>query len=569
MANSNDMTLSHAAAKMVKAYGGKYVFTIAGAPLNFLYHCQADEGIEVLLGRSERSILSMADAYGRMTGEPTFGYVQFGVGAVSLPPVFAEAGWGQSPLVVVSGCTNADTEFRYEYQEADALPMMSTTTKWAGRLPSAHRIGDVFRTAVRAAISSVPGPTFLEIPYDMFTAPYEGSEDLRAEPNMMRVGDRRPEPDDASIDQAIKLLAGAKRPIILAGGEVMFSKAWDELVALAEALSIPVATSIAGKGAISETHPLAVGVVGRYRRFVANEVMNDADCILNIGSQFNAMTSDTFKIPASGIPIIHCSLDDMSLGRTYKESVSINADPQAVLKALLAAADAAALDGSGWSNWKNASQKKVEDWRERFRKAAETKAVNGRINTIHLMHALNEHIQGDDVFISDTGNTTRWVAGLVDVKQAGRNYLRAAGSLGWAFPAGFGAKLAAGPDRRVFTVSGDGGMGYHIGDLETAIRLNLPSITIINNNASFAGYQGLLNRNLGYEAPCPPEFSKFLDLNFADIATGFGAYGERVTDADEIIPALRRAEESGKPSIIDVSTSPDVRSGIKDAADLN
>jgi acetolactate synthase-1/2/3 large subunit len=185
------------------------------------------------------------------------------------------------------------------------------------------------------------------------------------------------------------------------------------------------------------------------------------------------------------------------------------------------------------------------------------------------MHALNEHIQGDDVFISDTGNTTRWVAGLVDVKQAGRNYLRAAGSLGWAFPAGFGAKLAAGPDRRVFTVSGDGGMGYHIGDLETAIRLNLPSITIINNNASFAGYQGLLNRNLGYEAPCPPEFSKFLDLNFADIATGFGAYGERVTDADEIIPALRRAEESGKPSIIDVSTSPDVRSGIKDAADLN
>ena len=171
------------------------------------------------------------------------------------------------------------------------------------------------------------------------------------------------------------------------------------------------------------------------------------------------------------------------------------------------------------------------------------------------MKVLDDFTEGDDLVIGDTGNATRWAGVLVDTKSAGRTYQRAAGSLGWAFPGGLGAKLAVGKGRRVFTVTGDGGMGYHIGDLETAVRMDLPAITIVMNNASFAGYGGLLKNNLGYEAELPAELSTFRDVRFADVAKAYDAYGERVEDAGEILPALRRAVESGKPTILDVQVS--------------
>ena len=552
MADSNQMNLSQAIAKMIKAYDVEHIFTVAGSPLNILYHCQVDEGIKVVLGRSERSVMSMADGYARLNGKPAFGYVQFGVGACALPPVFSEASWGQSPLIVISGSTNTNTRDRYEYQEVDSLPMMSSCTKWAGAMPAPDRVPDILRTIMRTTLSGIPGPAFLEVPANTFRAPLSADPDIRPDAGFKRVGERPVAADAAAVERLIGLLSKAERPVILSGGETIFSEAWPELVAFAEALQIPVATSTAGKGGIAETHPLALGVIGRYGRRVTNEVAVECDLMIVVGSQLSAMTTHTFNFPPQGTKIAHFSVDPTSLGRTYAEEISINADARSALQAILAAAEAAGLDGSKWADWTAACQQRVADWRQKYSDLAAETVINGRINPRHLMKVLDDHVAGDDLVIGDTGSASRWTGSLVETKSAGRTFQRAAGSLGWAFPGGLGAKLAVGKSRRVFTVIGDGGLGYHIGDLETAVRMDIPAITIVMNNASFAGYRGLLNNNMGEETELPAELSTFNDVRFADVAKGFDAFGERVEDPDEIAPALRRAEESGKPALLDV-----------------
>jgi acetolactate synthase-1/2/3 large subunit len=555
----NATTVAQAAAKMMKAYGAEHIFTIAGAPLNVLYHCQKDEGIQVVLGRSERSIMSMADGYARLKGKPTFGYVQFGVGASALPPVFAEAMWGFSPLIVLAGSTNTNTRERYEYQEVDALPMMRTATKWAASLPAPDRIADMMRSAVRAALSGVPGPAFLEIPANQWSAPLSREPAIFTDDGLERAGARRIPIDGNDVERLTGLLAKAKKPVILSGGETIVSEGWSELVAFAEATNIPVVTSVAGKGSIAESHPLAVGVLGRYSRKVANDLVAKADFVLAVGTQLSAMTTDTFNFPAPGTTLAHVAIDPLTLGRTYREAVSVNADPKLTFIALTAAARQAKIDGKAWTDWTKGAQQMVRDWRTKYAGMAEKKMVNGRLNPVFVMSELNRHVKGDDLVIGDTGNATRWAGALVDTKEAGRTYQRAAGSLGWAFPGGLGAKLAVGKKRRVFTVIGDGGIGYHIGDIETALRVDTPAITIVLNNASFAGYRKLLRVNMGREVELPPEVCTFQDTDFGNVAKAYGAFGERVESPDEFLPALRRAEESGKPAIIDVASTPDAR----------
>jgi acetolactate synthase-1/2/3 large subunit len=176
----------------------------------------------------------------------------------------------------------------------------------------------------------------------------------------------------------------------------------------------------------------------------------------------------------------------------------------------------------------------------------------GKLNPYHIMRLIDQHVGGDDMLVADTGYMAAWAVTVLQQKKAGRNTLRAAGSLGWAFPAAFGAKLAVGPKRRVFGLTGDGGLGYHLPDLETALRMKTPVVHIVMNNCSLA-FEYHVQKYVNEEM-CP-EASEFLDVQFADVARAFGAHGERVTSADQFLPALRRAEESGKPAIVDVVVS--------------
>jgi acetolactate synthase-1/2/3 large subunit len=546
------LTLSQALAKLIRAYGAEYIFTLTGAPQTPLIEMQNREGVRVVLARSERSALAMADAYARIAGRPTFGLVQYGPGATYLPPSIIDAYWASSPLIALSGTTTTDTRYRYEYQEVEQTSMFSAMTKWAGDLPRPERIADVLRTVVRAAVSGVPGPAYLGIPADWFGKRLATAPDLYAETAFLKTAALRVAPMAEDVERAIALLAGARRPVLLAGGGVMLSEAWQELTALAEALQIPVVTSMAGKGSIAEVHPLAVGTCGRYSRKVANDVLGDADFCLAVGTRLSSMGTDVFKYPRKGTRIVHIDLDPNSLGRTYREELSIVGDARVALVMLREATQSEGPNGRPWAAWTKEVEGRVAAWREDVERVSRDPAVGGRLNPYHLMRLLDHHIGGNDLLVADTGYMAAWAVTVLEQKQPGRSTLRAAGSLGWAFPATFGAKLAAGGKRRVFGLSGDGGIGYHIADLETALRLKIPAIQIVLNNSSLA-FEYDVQKYVHGEL-CP-EASDFLDVSFADVARAFGAHGERVTTPEEFIPALRRAEDSGKPAIIDLVVS--------------
>jgi acetolactate synthase-1/2/3 large subunit len=553
-----EMTVAQAGAKIMKAYDAEHIFTVAGNPLNLLYHAKHDEGIDIVLGRSERSALAMADAYARMTGKPTFGFVQWGPGAAALPAVFAEATWGRSPFICLTGSVVSGTRHLFQYQEIEQLPMMATSTKWSGVLPNPDRIADIMRTAIRASISGNPGPAYLEMPADMYAKKLTKTPDFHADADLAYVNHRRISASPNDIEKIVSHLSGSANPVFVFGGGTVQSSAFDEAAALVKALGIPVVTSVAGKGIVAETDPLAAGVGGRYSRKVANEVLGMSDLVIAVGTRLSAMGTLNYQYPRPGTKIIHIDIDPMSMGNTYVEELAIQADAKLALAALGDAADQAGLSRGNWSDWSSTVESMISEWKEKYRKAAKTKTADGRLNPIFVMSQLDKFVQGDDVMVADTGNMTRWAGTMIDQKQAGLCNLRAAGSLGWSFPAAFGAKVAVGQNRRVLSLNGDGGMGYHIGEIETGLRLDLPVISLVLNNAGFAGYTGLLKNNLGFDPKPTPELSEFVDLDFGQIAKGYGAHGERVEDPGEVEPALRRAVSSGKPAIIDFAVSGNV-----------
>ena len=550
--NTEKITVSRALAKMIRAYGAEYAFTLTGAPQDPHIDLQNHEGVKVVLGRSERSVLAMADAYARVTGKPTFGLVQFGPGATYLPASIIDAFWASSPLIPISGSTTTNTRYRYEYQELEQTSMFSSITKWAGDLPEPDRIADVVRTAVRAAVSGMPGPTYLGIPANWFGKPLTTTPDIYAEPTFMKTPACRVAPMAPDVERAIALLSAAEKPVLIAGGGVMLSGAWAELTALAEALNIPVVTTMAGKGSIADTHPLSVGACGRYSRKVANDTLGSADFCLAIGTKLSSMGTNVFQYPRKGTTIVHFDLDPNSLGRTYREELSAVADAREALVMLREAAIAAKVNGSRWAAWTKQVQGSVAAWLVDLERESREPMYEGRLNPYHIMRLIDQHVGPDDMVVADTGYMAAWASTVLQQKKAGRSTLRAAGSLGWAFPAAFGAKLAVGAKRRVFGLNGDGGAGYHFTELETALRMKTPVIHIVLNNCSLA-FEYHVQKYV-HEEMCP-EASEFLDVQFADVARAFGAFGERVTTPEQFIPALRRAEESGKVAVVEVAIS--------------
>jgi acetolactate synthase-1/2/3 large subunit len=553
------MNLSQAMAGMLKAYGAEYIFTLTGGPQEPLMEAQLGHGIKVVLGRSERSAFAMADAYARLTGKPTFGTAQYGCGTAMLPFALVDAYWAHSPVIALNSAPDINTKFKHEYQELDQVPMLTSVTKWAGELPAPDRIADVLRTAIRAAVSGSPGPAYLSIPLNWYTAELSDAVEIYAEPAFATVAALRAAPMAGDIESAVEALAKANRPAILAGGGVLMSSAWDELTALAEALDVPVVTSISGKGAIAETHPLSVGVCGRYSRKIANDTLAECDLLVVVGSRLGAMGTDTFKVPTPGTAIVHIDADAMNLGRGYREQVSMCADAKVALAMFSDAAAQAGLPGTPppWAEWTRGIQGRLATWREKFRQRAAEGMVEGRLNPFTVLAELNDEMGPDDVVVADTGYMAAWSGTILEQKAPGRGSLRAAGSLGWAFPAAIGAKLAAGEKRRVVCLTGDGGLGYHLADLETALRLGLQVTTIVMNNAAF-GFSYDVQRYLHSQTERLPAATDFLDLDFAAIAGSFGAFGETVVEPGELVPAMRRAEESGKPALIDVKTSKEV-----------
>jgi len=320
------------------------------------------------------------------------------------------------------------------------------------------------------------------------------------------------------------------------------------VVELAEMLNIPVATSLNAKGTIPDNHPLAVGVVGSYSRWCANRVVHEADLVLYIGSHTGSQVTNEWRVPAMGTPVIQIDIDPSELGRTYSAQVALQGDAKASTRRLIEASEPVGER----SAWVSRAQELVREWREEVAPLANSEAIP--IIPQRLCTEITKWLPYDAMLVSDTGHAGIWTGSMIDMNEPGQGYIRCAGSLGWGLSAAMGAKCAL-PDRPVLCFTGDGGFWYHIAELETAVRNNIPVVTVVNNNHALSQDKRADERAYeGMEGGSPGELWQFTDVDLSKVAESMGAFGIRVEKPGDIQSAIEQAIASGRPAVVDVVT---------------
>jgi acetolactate synthase-1/2/3 large subunit len=410
------------------------------------------------------------------------------------------------------------------------------------------------RQAFRVATSGTPGPVHLQFRGNEGQVDLEEAEmEPLTDPEFRCVPPFRPEPDSASALAALTHLQEADRPVIVAGGGVRASGAAAELLELAQTLQIPIATSLNGKDSIPGSHPLSVGVVGTYSRESANRVVNRADLVCFIGSETGGMTTHFWAVPKIGTPAVQIDINPEALGRNYPLLAAVNGDAKASLSLMLDNVDAGSA--ARRKAWIAEVQAICQEWATKYQGALASDAVPMRPE--RLCGELSRHMPDDAIVVVDTGHAGMWMGGFFDLRSARQSYMRSAGHLGWAFPAGLGAKCAA-PERPVVTFTGDAGFWYHIAEVETAVRWKINAITVVNNNGggnqSKRGFDRVYG---GQQTEGGRSLWTFNKMNFARLAEDMGALGIRVEKPSEIAGALSQALKADRPVVIDVVTDID------------
>jgi acetolactate synthase-1/2/3 large subunit len=537
-------SVADAVARTLAAYGTEYLFCLTGGD-HALWIALADAGVEVVLCRSEHAAVYAADGYARATGRPGFVYGQYGPGVANVVAGLADPYWASSPVISLTTSMRTSSLGRFEYQDLDQVPMHRPVTAWSQNAIRADQVVPFLRTAIRVATSTPAKPVHLEIPSDILRADLESPE-VYAERGVGRVPALRAAPDPDGIARIAQALTTAARPVVLAGTGVMLSEGWEALAHLAEMIDIPVATSLGGKGSFDETHRLSVGLIGRYSRKVANDIVREADLVLVVGSRLGGMTTDGWKVPAPQARIVHVDADPTVLGTTYREEVGVVGDARLTLEAL--ASHLRDTGDLGFGTWAAEVQRRVSEWWDKAGRLGETSAP-GSIHPAAVMRSLRAELAPDDILVTDTGYMGAWAGALYPVTVPGRHFLRAAGSLGWSLPAAMGAALARG-QRRVAAVIGDGGVGYHLMELETALRRGIEFVVVVLNNQGLAfEYHG---QKLQWGDRIIPEVNDFLDVDYASVARAIGAEGIRVDEAGSLGSALRHVLSCGRAALLDV-----------------
>jgi acetolactate synthase-1/2/3 large subunit len=546
----NEMTGGQALAEMLQEYGVTHMFMVPAILRRTLLEIEKRTKIKIIRTHGEKSAVYMADGYARASGRPGVCGAQI-IGALNIAAGLRDAWLAHSPVIALTGGRDPKTKFKKTYQEVDDVPAFEPVTKFNATIDSVERFPDMVRQAFRVAVSGAPGPVHLQFrgnegQIDQETAAMEPL----CETLYSHVPPFRPEPELSSVLAALELLQKAERPLIVAGGGVRWSGAGKEMVALAEALGIPVATSLNGKGTIPGCHPLSVGVMGTYSREAANRVVQQADLIFFVGSEAGGMTTHFWAVPAVGVPTIQVDINPEVLGRTYPLKAAICGDVKVTMQRMLEHADRSTA--SRRAAWKQTFSAICQEYYAKYKPMLESNAVP--IRPERIVNELTKHLPDDAVVLVDTGHAGMWMGGMFDTRSYGQTYLRSSGHLGWAFSAGLGAKCAC-PDRPVVVFTGDAGFWYHIAEIETAARRGINSVTVVNNNHSGNQSKPGWDRVYGgKQSDWARETWTFTQVNLARIAEDMGALGIRVENPKELPGALERGLKANRPVIIDVVT---------------
>ena len=538
------MKVAAAIAKVLKAEGVDILFAY---PVNPIIEAAAAEDIRTIIVRQERTGLHMADAYSRMSSGDRIGVfcMQHGPGAENAFGGVAQAYSESVPILVMPG--GYPRRLAHYYPNFNSTRNMRQITKWAEPLTMGRAVPEVMRRAFFQLRNGRPGPVLVEVPIDVFAE--DVPEGWAHTPSFKT----RTVPDPAAVAEAAAVLAGAERPVIYAGQGVHYARGWDALQALAEDWNIPVTTSIEGKSAFPENHPLSLGSGGRANPRPVTTWLQQADVILGIGCSF-ALTGFGVPMPR-GKTIIHATLDPMDLNKDVPAQYGLIGDARLTLEALRAAMaklDRRTAEARAGEPGRIAAVR--EAWLSEWLPKLESGATP--INPYRVLWELNRMVDKERTVIThDAGSprdqTTPFWEATAPLSYIGWGKTT---QLGYGLGLAMGAKLAC-PGHLCINVWGDAAIGFTGMDFETAARERIPILSILFNNFSMA-----------IEIPIMPvsqEKYGATDIsgNYADMAKAFGAYAERVTSPDDITAALARgieATENGRPALLEFITAKEI-----------
>jgi acetolactate synthase-1/2/3 large subunit len=537
-------------AEVLAGYGVTHVFFVPAILRKGLVEMEA-LGIQRVMTHSEKAAAYMADGYARASRRPGVCFAQ-SVGAANLASGLQDPYLGLSPVIAITGRKPPVAQHRNAYQEILHHSMFDPVTKYNVYAEAVEQLPQLLRQAFREATSGAPRPVHLEVSGQLgqVTDDWEAELEVVVEERFKQYPSNRPEPDKERVREAVTMIQAAERPVIVSGGGAKASSADAEIIELAERLGIPVATSLAGKGIISEQHPLSIGVVGSYSRWCANRIVSEADLVIFIGSRTGDQVTFGWRIPKAGTRVIQIDIDPSELGRNYPNQVSLLGDAKVTVHRLAESIQTRSTK----RDWALHAEGLVNQWRKELEPLWHS--TKPPLRPERLCRVLTEVLPANGILVADTGHSGIWTGTMLDIVDPEQTYLRSAGSLGWAFPASLGAKCGA-PDRPVICFTGDGGFYYHLSELETALRCGIHTVTIVNNNASYGQELKWVDASYGARSGDRDGLYKFRKVDFARLAETFGCLGIRVENSEALKPALEAALRADRPVVVDVVTEPD------------
>jgi len=540
--------------KSLQAYDVKYVFGLPGDTSITLYDAfrEAEPEIHHIMTRDERNAAFMADAYARVSYKPGICDAPSGGGALYMVPGVSEANNSSIPLIALTTDVAIPYMDRGTLTELDQVALFKPITKWNTLVKRADSIPQIVRRAFREATVGRPGAVHLALPFDVLGEEI-GEKDIEiySEEACKEIPSYRVYPNKESVRGATRLLLSAEKPVIIAGGGALISKAWDEVTELAETIVAPVATTLTGKGVIAENHPLSIGVVGdNGGKEYVNEIVKESDLVMFIGCKTGSVATIKWTLLDEGKKVIHVDVDPKEIGKNYRTHVGVVGDAKLSLRAIIEAVKEKAGKEDKPERIKEI-KRRVEDW---WREAeAQMDSASEGINPQKVIKELRKTLPKGSTVIIDAGTPTPYTAAYYPVLEPGRRIVvaRAHGEIGYALPGSVGAK-AADPERDVFALCGDGSFVIALGELETISRVGLPLTLVVFNNGCYSWIKTLQH------IYCEKRYYEvdFTDVDYCKIAEGFNLVGKRVEEPSDLQKVFKEALNSDVPTVIDVPVAP-------------
>ncbi|MFQ5816134.1 MAG: biosynthetic-type acetolactate synthase large subunit [Candidatus Hydrothermarchaeaceae archaeon] len=535
------MNGAQAIVKALEKEDVKVIFGIPGGASIPFYDVLYDAPIRHILVRHEQAAAHAADGYARVTGEVGVCSATSGPGATNLTTGIANAFLDSVPIVALTGQVATSFIGRDAFQETDAVGVTMSITKQNFQLRTMEDIPVIFKKAFKLAKMGRPGPVSIDMPKDVQTN--EGDVEF---PKDVEIPGYKPtlRGNPKQIKKAADMLMNAERPTILAGGGIIISGAASELRRLAEMLLAPVATTLMGKGAFPEEHPLALGMLGMHGRKAANYAVNDADVIFAIGCRFSDRTTAVVSLFAPEAKIIHADIDPAEIGKNVPVHLPIVGDARSILKDLLKFMEAyKKKEGTAWS-------KKVAQYKKEFQPFMDYDKVP--LMPQRVIKEIMDVLTKDDIVVTEVGQCQMWAAHYLG-RSKPKTFVSSGGlgTMGFGFPAAMGVKVAK-PDNNVIDIASDGSFLMNCQELATVVKEKIPVVVAILNN-HFLGMVRQWQELFFDKRYSAVNLGK---VDFVDVAEAFRAKGIGVKKPGEIAPAVKEAFSSGEPTIIDIAVDP-------------